>query len=78
VKVEFEGKEYYTITDLANAIGVTSRTIKVWEKAKCLPPAYRHPVRDWRLYTQEEIEELVQLAKKRNYFRDYTREAGSG
>lgn len=69
MKLEFEGKVYHTITDLANAIGVTSRTIKHWEKAGYLPRAYRHPIRGWRLYTREEIEELVQLAKSRDYFR---------
>lgn len=70
MEVKFDGTIYYTIEDLASAVGVTSKTIKEWEKRGYLPQSYRHPIRNWRLYTQEEIDQLVQLAKSHNYFRD--------
>lgn len=75
MEVEFEGRTYYTIEDLAEAVGVTSRTIKEWERRGHFPPTHRHPIRNWRLYTEEEITNLAQLAKSHNYFRDILKNA---
>ncbi len=69
MKIEFGGKTYYTIDHVAKAVGVTSRTIKQWENVGHFPKSRRDPIRDWRIYTQEEIQELAQLAKTNNYFR---------
>ena len=69
MKVEFKGKTYYTIEDLAGTIEVTAKTIKEWENKGHLPKARRHPIRKCRLYTQGEIDKLAQHAKENDYFR---------
>ena len=46
-----------SITDVAKQLGVTTKTITRWEKAGKI----RQPKRDWRgwrVYSQEEVEEM--------------------
>lgn len=50
----------YTITEVADRIGVTTKTIIRWEKAGKI----KRPKRDWkgwRVYQQEDIEALERL-----------------
>lgn len=50
----------YTITEVADRIGVTAKTIIRWEKAGKI----KRPKRDWkgwRVYQQEDVEALERL-----------------
>ena len=54
------GHGKYTITEVAEKIGVTSKTLIRWEKAGKI----RRPKRDWkgwRVYLQEDLEDLERL-----------------
>ena len=46
-----------TITDIAERIGVTSKTIIRWEKAKKVKPAKRD-WRGWRVYDKNDLKIL--------------------
>ena len=46
-----------SITDVAKALGVTTKTIMRWEKAGKVKRAKRD-WRGWRVYSEEDLEEL--------------------
>ena len=51
-------KEYITIKDAAELLGVDKTTLRRWDKAGKLKP-YRHPLNRYRLYKREELEQLL-------------------
>ena len=51
-----------TITEVAEQLGVTTKTITRWEKAGKVKRAKRD-WRGWRVYTAEEVEELKGLVE---------------
>ena len=51
-----------TITDVAEKLGVTTKTITRWEKAGKVKKAKRD-WRGWRVYSQEEVDELKGLVE---------------
>ena len=53
---------------LANELGVSTVTIKKWEREGKIPEARRN-IWDHRVYTEKEIEEIIKLVKKKNYFK---------
>jgi DNA-binding transcriptional MerR regulator len=46
-----------SITQLADRLGVTTKTITRWEKAGKIKPAKRD-WRGWRVYSHEDLEEM--------------------
>jgi len=48
-------KKYYTIKQAAKILGVTSLTLRNWDKRGKLR-AYRHPVNNYRVYKSEQLE----------------------
>ena len=46
-----------SITEVANELGVTTKTITRWEKSGKIKPAKRD-WRGWRVYSQEELDEM--------------------
>jgi len=48
-------KRYLTVKEVANLLGVTSLTLRNWDKSGKLK-AYRNPLNNYRLYKPEEIE----------------------
>ncbi len=63
-------EEPHLISDVAKAINVSVKTIKNWEDRGHIPKPRRDPIRNWRIYTEEEIAQLVERAKRNNYFRE--------
>ena len=65
-------KEYLTIKESADLLGVTPQTLRAWEKKGELVP-YRNPINNYRMYkvTQIEafIEEMRSERSKRGRFR---------
>ena len=58
------GKEYLTIKETAEILGVTSLTLRNWDKRGKLI-AYRHPINNYRVYRQEQIEDLLTKLNRR-------------
>ncbi len=59
----------YKIKDLALRLDRTILTIKRWEKRGLIPPP-RKDSRGWRVYTEPEVKNILQLVKETNYFQN--------
>jgi excisionase family DNA binding protein len=51
--------DYLTVGEAASTLGVSRSTLRNWDKTGKLK-AYRHPVNGYRLYSQAELESLLQ------------------
>ena len=61
----------YTIKDLALRLDRSVLTLKRWEKQGLLPEA-RKDSRGWRVYTEAEVQGILQKVRESNYFRNGT------
>lgn len=52
-------REYIPIKETANLIGVSSQTLRKWEKDGNLVP-YRNPINNYRMYKVEQIETFIE------------------
>lgn len=61
-------KREMKVKNFADALDVSTRTIKTWEKSGYLPEPKRNK---WghRVYSKSEIKKLVEFVKKKDYFR---------
>ena len=55
--------EYMRIKDAAQFLGVTENTLRNWEKEKKIS-VYRNPLNRYRLYRQEDLEQLLGTIQK--------------
>lgn len=61
-----EGKQFISVAEAAQLIGVSSQTLRNWEKRGELVP-YRNPINKYRLYELEQIEDFLnQMRLERN------------
>ena len=51
-------KDYMTIKEAAELLGVDKTTLRRWDKAGKLKP-YRHPLNKYRLYKKADLEQLL-------------------
>jgi excisionase family DNA binding protein len=51
-------KDYITIKEASELLGVDKTTLRRWDKAGKLKP-YRHPINSYRLYKKLELEALL-------------------
>ncbi|MBI4128926.1 MAG: MerR family DNA-binding transcriptional regulator [Parcubacteria group bacterium] len=51
-------RRYLTIKQAASILGVTTLTLRNWDKAGKLP-AYRNPINNYRVYRLDHIEYLI-------------------
>ena len=56
-------KDYITIKEAAEMLGVDKTTLRRWDKAGKLTP-YRHPMNRYRLYKKSEIQTILGGIKK--------------
>lgn len=56
-------KDYATIKEAAELLGVDKTTLRRWDKAGKLKP-YRHPINSYRLYKRSDIEQILKGIKK--------------
>lgn len=54
-------KRFYKVSDVAEILGITTRSLYNWEKAGKIPRPHRDPMSNYRLYTKEDIEKLKKL-----------------
>jgi hypothetical protein len=59
---------YYRLKDILVQIDRNKTTVLRWEELGLIPKA-RRDSRGWRYYTREEVDRIVGLVKKSNYFR---------
>lgn len=55
-------KNYLTIKEAAEYIGVAPATLRRWDKIKKLK-SYRHPINRYRLYQKKDLEALLKKIK---------------
>ena len=56
-------KDYATIKEAAELLGVDKTTLRRWDKAGKLKP-YRHPINSYKLYKRSDIEQILKGIKK--------------
>jgi DNA-binding transcriptional MerR regulator len=61
-------KEKYYIDEILGEIDRNKTTLIRWEEKGLIPKAKRDS-RGWRYYSQEEVQRIIKLIKKNNYFR---------
>lgn len=54
--------DYLTVGEAATTLGVSRSTLRNWDKAGKLKP-YRHPVNGYRLYSRQELDNLLKEIK---------------
>ena len=60
---------YYRLQDILREIDRNKTTLIRWEEEGLIPPAHRDS-RGWRCYTKDQVEEIIRLVSKTNYFHD--------
>jgi excisionase family DNA binding protein len=51
---------YYTVKEAAKRLGVSTMTLRRWDKAGKLE-IRRHPMNNYRIFTKEDIEQIKKL-----------------
>jgi len=59
---------YYQLKDILKRIDRNKATLLRWEKQGLIPKAKRDS-RGWRCYTEKEVNDIIKLVKRSNYFR---------
>jgi hypothetical protein len=54
-------RDYLTVGEAADLLGVSPWTLRYWDRTGKLTPA-RHPLSGYRLYRREQIDDLLRLA----------------
>ena len=54
---------YLTVSEEARFLGVSSATLRNWDKSGKLIP-YRHPINGYRLYLKSDLEKLLNNIKQ--------------
>jgi MerR family copper efflux transcriptional regulator len=57
-------KGYLKILEAARFLGVTPQTLRNWDRQGKLS-AYRHPMNNYRMYKQTELEKILKRVKKK-------------
>ena len=55
--------EYLTVKEAAALLGVSTKTLRNWDRAGKLRPG-RHPMNGYRLYRREDLEALLAKAAR--------------
>ena len=58
---------YYRIVDIGKQVDRSTIAVVRWEKNGLIPKAKRDS-RGWRIYTKEDVEKIVRMAKRTKYF----------
>ncbi len=55
--------KYMTVKEAAEALGVSSNTVRAWGESGKLPE-YRHPLNNYRLFDTGDVDRLVSIIAK--------------
>jgi len=56
-------KDFLRISEAAEYLGVSSNTLRNWENAGKIT-AHRHPINGYRLFRQEDLDELLKQVQQ--------------
>lgn len=56
-------KDFLRISEAAEYLGVSSKTLRNWENAGKIT-AHRHPVNGYRLFRQQDLDELLKQVQQ--------------
>ncbi len=62
--IKIDGKLYYTAKDVCERLNVSKKTLFKWEKMGIIPSVDRD-WRNWRLYTEENLQHLAHFIEKK-------------
>ncbi len=68
-QVNMAEKKFY-LHEILRRVDRNKTTLIRWEEEGLIPQAKRDS-RGWRFYTEEEIEKIINLIMRTNYFREY-------
>jgi len=57
-------EDYLSIKETANIVGVSTQTLRNWEKKGILMP-YRNPVNNYRMYRVPQIEQFIEESRNK-------------
>ena len=60
-KTTRRGRQYYTATEAASALGISKQTLLRYEAKGVFPKANRNRVNRWREYTETDIQQRQKL-----------------
>lgn len=58
-------KKYYRPIELAKELGISKQTLLRYEKRKLFPQPRRNPINNWRVYTEEDLERMLQIIERK-------------
>ena len=58
-------KDYYKTGDVCKLLEISEKTYKTWEKRGWFPKARRNPISGFRIFDENELEELQRLFRAR-------------
>ena len=56
--IRLDDADYLSTAEVADALSLTKTTIKNWLRDKKIPEPKRHPGNDYRLWTQDDLEQI--------------------
>ena len=62
-KGHFDLKQYVTVGEAAEYLGVSASTLRNWDRDGKLKP-YRNPLNGYRLYKKAELDKVLKRVKK--------------
>lgn len=54
-------KRFYKVREVADILGITTRSLYNWERAGKIPKPRRDPMSNYRLYTKEDLQKLKKI-----------------
>jgi len=66
-------RKYFTIKEAANYLGVSSLTLRNWDKQNKLT-AYRNPINNYRMYRLDQLElflRSIEFPQKKHHTQEY-------
>lgn len=55
---------FYTVKQVAEALGIAKNTLYNWEMKKKVPKAKRHPMNNYRVYTEDDVKRIKKTIER--------------
>ena len=55
---------YYTVADVLKTLKISKNTLINWERAKKISLPRRHPMNNYRVYTEEDVAKIKKIIEK--------------
>ena len=61
-RIIINGRKLYRVSEVCKILGIFKNTLYNWEKKGKIPKAYRDPMSNWRLYSEEDIGRIKKIS----------------